>query len=138
MHATMTRTAHRTDRNQRAYDEATTATMSINTSSTRRPSTSCASASELSPISPSQEVPNPAQAGLLHALALAQRATELDSQAEYHLALDAYQSAIGSIYRVLLAAVGSSTGIDEVSKKRLEAIVGSYEDRVTVLQSTLQ
>lgn len=138
MHATMTRTAHHGDRSQRTYDEATNGSMSINTTSTQRYSYSRGSASELSPTSPSQEVPNPAQAGLLHALALAQRATELDSKAEYHLALDAYQSAIGSIYRVLLAAVGSSTGIDEVSKKRLEAIVGSYEDRVTVLQSTLQ
>jgi len=79
-----------------------------------------------------------AEDGLLHALSLARHATELDSQAQYHLALDAYKNAIGSIYQVLLAAVGSPTDLDEVGRRRLEAIVGSYEDRVLVLRKILQ
>jgi len=87
------------------------------------------------------ETLDPERDALLHALSLARRATELDSQAQYRLALDAYENAIGSIYRFLLAAVGESsttTDLDEEGKRRLEGIVGSYEERVVVLRTILQ
>jgi len=94
--------------------------------------------SEGSATPPPQEVPNPTQAELLHALSLAKRATELDSQAEYCLAINAYQSAIGSIHQAIVAAETSSLGIDGEARQRLEDIVGSYKDRVSDLQMILQ